>query len=639
VRSAPLNWSPRAFVHRGGQIAVDVGLVAAAYWLAFYFRFDGNVPGPYERLFAGTVVIVIAIKLAAFVVMRFYTKWWRFTSLRDLQAIALATVGSSLMIAALLSNWRPEDLRPVPRGVLLFDLVLTLTLIGGARFAVRSVIERPPRTDLVNKGRKVLICGAGDAGNILLREMKRNRELGYTPVGLIDDDPRKRRLRVLGTRVRGTRAELPRVLREIHVDEVIIAMPSAPGLVRQEIVEACRQAGIPCTTLPGLPELISGDVTVSLLREVRVEDVLGRAPVESDFARVARYLNGRTVMVTGAGGSIGRELCRQVAAIGARRLVMVDHAENNLFEIDMELRERGHAGLLVPVIADCKDVASMERVFETERPEIVFHAAAYKHVPMMELNPLQAVANNALGTQVLADLAERYSVDRFCLVSTDKAVEPKTVMGGSKALAERVVEARGTSSHTRFAAVRFGNVLGSSGSVLPIFQRQIERGGPVTVTHAEMSRFFMTIPEAVQLVIEATGIAEGGDIFVLNMGEPVKIIDLARRMIELSGHEPGVDIAIEVVGIRPGEKLHEELFNVDEEVRPTRYGKIMRATRPAIDPDRLRRSMDELERLVADGRPEPVAAALWKLLRGGRGPDGDGEGQGARPSSTHGERQ
>jgi len=280
----------------------------------------------------------------------------------------------------------------------------------------------------------------------------------------------------------------------------------------------------------------------------------------------------------------------------------------------------------------------MERVFQAERPEIVFHAAAYKHVPMMELNPLQAVANNALGTQVMADLSERYSVDRFCLISTDKAVEPKTVMGGSKALAERVVEARGTTSHTRFAAVRFGNVLGSSGSVLPIFQHQIERGGPVTVTHAEMSRFFMTIPEAVQLVIEATGIADGGDIFVLNMGEPVKIIDLARRMIELSGHEPGVDIAIDVVGIRPGEKLHEELFNVDEEVRPTRYGKIMRATRPAIDADRLRQSLDELGRLVADGRPEPVANALWNTLRG-RGGDEDGEGQGARPSTTHGERQ
>ncbi|HEX2508366.1 MAG TPA: nucleoside-diphosphate sugar epimerase/dehydratase [Miltoncostaeaceae bacterium] len=613
-------------------MAVDVGLVAAAYWLSFYFRFDGDVPGRYERLFAGTIGIVIGVKLVVFVAMRFYTKWWRFTSLRDLQAILLATAGSSLILAALLSTWRPDDLVPVPRGVLAFDFLFTLVLIGGARFAVRSVIERPPRSELVSSGGKeVLICGAGDAGNTLLREMKRNRALGYTPVGLIDDDPRKRRLRVQGTRVRGTRDDLPRVLREVHVDEVIIAMPSAPGRVREEIVQACRAAGVPCTTLPGLPELITGEVTVSLLREVRVEDVLGRAAIEVDFARVARYLNGRAVLVTGAGGSIGRELCRQVSATGARRLVMLDHAENNLFEIDLELRERGHAGLLVPMIGDCKDAAAMEAIFASERPEIVFHAAAYKHVPMMELNPVQAVANNALATAVLADLAEKFAVERFCLISTDKAVEPKTVMGASKALAERVVEGRAGASGTRFAAVRFGNVLGSSGSVLPIFRRQIAEGGPVTVTHPEMTRFFMTIPEAVQLVIEATGIADGGDIFVLDMGEPVRIMDLARRTIELSGQ----DVAIEIVGIRPGEKLHEELFNVDEEVRPTRYGKIKRATRPSLDPATLRDGLGELARRVAAGRPEPVAQALWETLRGAGNAGPDGEPRMAPPTVTN----
>lgn len=629
--SRVLNWSPRALAHRAAQIAVDVGLVAAAYWLAFYFRFDGNVPGRYERLFEATVWIVIAIKLAVFVAARFYTKWWRFTSLRDLQAIVLAAALSSVLVTALLSQWRPGGVVPVPRGVLVFDLLLTLVLVGGARFAVRSVIERPPRSELVSSGKEVLICGAGDAGVTLLREMKRNRSLGYTPVGLIDDDPRKRRLRVQGTRVRGTRADLPRILREVQVDEVIIAMPSAPGAVRQEILEVCRQAGVQCTTLPGLPELITGDVTVSLLREVRVEDVLGRAPVDIDFARVARYLTGRSVLVTGAGGSIGSELCRQVAAVGPRRLVMIDHSENNLFEIDLELRERGHAGL-VPVIADCKDRVALERVFAAERPDVVFHAAAYKHVPMMELNPVQAVANNALATAVLADLAEEHGVERFCLISTDKAVEPQTVMGASKALAERIVEARGAGSETRFAAVRFGNVLGSSGSVLPIFRRQIEQGGPVTVTHPDMTRFFMTIPEAVQLVIEATGFAEGGDIFVLDMGEPVRIIELARRMIELSGHEPGRDIQIEVVGIRPGEKLHEELFNVDEEVRPTRYGRIMRATRPPLDPGRLRAGLDEIERRVADGRPDAVARALWETLRAGRGAPPGGESASTPPS-------
>lgn len=629
----PVTWSPRALLHRGAQILVDMGLVAGAYWLAYYVRFDGDtIPARYERAFAATVGIVIGVKLVIFVAMRFYTKWWRFTSLRDLQAIVLASVGATVVITGLFSVWRPDDVVAIPRGVLALDLALTIILVGGARFVVRSIIERPGQD--ADKAREVLICGAGESGVILLREMTRNRSLGYHPVGLIDDDPRKRRMRLHGTRVRGTRADLPRLLRDLHVDEVIIAMPSAPGRVRNEIVETCRAAGIPCTTLPGLDEMITGEVTVSLLREVRVEDVLGRAPVETDFARVARYLNGRSVLVTGAGGSIGRELCRQAAVVGVRCLIMVDHAENNLFEIDLELRRSSSAPLLVPVIADCKDTTLMERVFSEHRPEIVFHAAAYKHVPMMELNPVQAVSNNALATAGLAEVAERSGVERFCLISTDKAVEPQTVMGASKALAERVVEAQGETGATRFAAVRFGNVLGSSGSVLPIFQAQIERGGPVTVTHAEMTRFFMTIPEAVQLVIGATGIAEGGDIFVLDMGEPVRIMDLAAQMIELSGNVPGRDIAIEVVGIRPGEKLHEELFNVDEQVCPTRYGKVRRATRSPLDPEALTAGLAGLRRAIDDGRPDDMADILWSTLRAGRSGSAGGESDMAPPTTT-----
>jgi len=622
----PSTFAWRRYAHRLGQVAVDLALVALAYWLAFYFRFDGDLPGRYERLFLATVLLVVGLKLVVFVAARFYTKWWRFTSVRDLQAIVLAAVLSSLLVTAVLSEYRPHTYHhravPVPRGVLVVDFLLTLTLIGGVRFAVRSLVERPVRGEVVPRGRQVVICGAGDAGVSILREMKRNHALGYAPMGLIDDDPRKRGMRVLGTRVLGTRSDLPRLLDDAAVNEVIIAMPSAPGRVRQEIVEACRAAGVVCKTLPGLYELISGEVTVSQLREVRVEDVLGRAPVEIDFVRVSRYLNGRVVMVTGAGGSIGGELCRQVAAAGARRLVLVDHSENNLFEIDLELRDRFGSVDLVPVLADCKDRAAMEAVVARERPQMVFHAAAYKHVPMMELNPVQAVANNALATALLAELSERHGAERFCLISTDKAVEPKTVMGASKALAERVVEARAARPEggARFAAVRFGNVLGSSGSVLPIFQRQIAQGGPVTVTHPEMTRFFMTIPEAVQLVIEATGIAEGGDIFVLDMGEPVRIMDLATNMIRISGKEPGRDVAIDVIGIRPGEKLHEELFNVDEDVRPTRYGKIMRATRVPLDPEALAAGLDDLARHVAEGDPVAVDRTLWTVLRGGRDP-------------------
>lgn len=623
----PNRWALPTLAHRAGQLAIDAVLVSVAYWLAFYLRFDGDtIPRRYEHAFTSTIVLVVGIKLATFIAMRFYTKWWRFTSLRDLQAIVLAAFGSSLVITALFSVWRPGDAVGIPRGVLALDLLLTIILIGGARFVVRSLIERSgSRASAAT--RAVLICGAGEAGNVLLREMTRNHSLGLRPLGLIDDDPRKRGLRVLGTRVRGTCADLPRLLRELPVDEVIIAMPSAPGTVRHEIAETCREAGVPCRTLPGLDEMMSGEVRVGLLREVRVEDVLGRDPVETDFARVARYLNGRCVLVTGAGGSIGRELCRQAATVGVRQLVMVDHAENNLFEIDLELRNRLGSGSpqLVPVIADCKDTVLMERVFREHQPEIVFHAAAYKHVPMMELNPVQAVSNNALATAGLTEVAERCGVERFCLISTDKAVEPQTVMGASKALAERIVEAHSHRSGTRFAAVRFGNVLGSSGSVLPIFRAQIERGGPVTVTHPEMTRYFMTIPEAVQLVIGATGLAEGGDIFVLDMGQPVKIMDLAKQMIELSGKVPGRDIPIKVVGIRPGEKLHEELFNVDEEVRPTRYGKIRRATRPPLDAGRLDTGLSALRRCIADGRTEQLADILWNTLRVGRSSRGDDE--------------
>ena len=613
-------------------MAVDAGLVALAYWLAYLTRFDGDLPRRYERLFLGTVGIVVAIKLIVFIGARFYTKWWRFTSVRDLQAIVAACALSSVLVIALLSLWRPDGLKPVPRGVFAFDFVLTLVLIGGARFVVRSLVERPARTtDLVARGREVLIVGAGDAGVTLLREMKRNRSLGYVPVGIIDDDPRKKRLRVQGTRVLGTRDELREILHERRVDEVVIAMPSAPGRVRQEVLEACRSAGVSCKTLPGLLELISGEVTVQQLREVRVEDLLGRAPVEVDFARVARYLTGRAVLVTGAGGSIGSEICRQIAGIGARSLVLLDHAENNLFEIDRELRDRGHAHL-VPIIADVRDRTEMRRVFAVHRPEIVFHAAAYKHVPMMELNPLQAVANNSLATEWLAELAEESGVERFCLISTDKAVEPKTVMGASKALGERIVEAHAASSGTRFTAVRFGNVLGSSGSVVPIFRRQIENGGPVTVTHPDMTRYFMTIPEAVQLVIEATGIADGGDIFVLDMGEPVRIMDLATNMIRLSGKEPGKDIRIEVTGIRPGEKLGEELFNVDETVTPTRYGKLRRATRPPIDPGLLRAGLERIAERVVVADVEGAERALWDTLRAGRAEASDGESSLRAPS-------
>lgn len=618
----------RRHFHRLIQFVADGLLVLLAWWLAFAFRFDGGLHGVYREMFFATLGVVIGIKLVVFVVARFYNKWWRFTSMRDLQAIVGAVIVASILITAVLSFWQPVHRDsgravPVPRGVLVLDFFMTLTLIGGARFLVRSVMERPSRSDLVSRtGRRVLICGAGDAGNIMLREMQRNRGLGYVPVGIVDDDSRKAGLRVQGVRVLGGRSDLARILRDTAVDEVIIAMPSAPGAVRREITDICRVAEVPCKTLPGLPELITGEVTVRMLRDVSVEDLLGRAPVRIEFERVSRYLNGKSVLITGAGGSIGSELCRQVLRAGPAKLVMVDHAENNLFEIDRQVSSRGR---VLPIIADVRDGDVMKRIIAEHRPTVIFHAAAYKHVPMMEINPLEAVANNAIATAQLADLADRFGVQRFCLISTDKAVEPKTVMGATKAFGERIIELRGSGSSTKFAAVRFGNVLGSSGSVVPIFRQQIAAGGPVTVTDRQMTRYFMTIPEAVQLVIEATGIADGGDIFVLDMGEPVRIMDLAENMIRLSGHEPGRDIAIEVVGIRPGEKLHEELFNLDEDVQTTRFGGIQRATRPALDPDRLTEGLRTLKDVVKRGDHGRAADVLWETLGSSRVSEPHGE--------------
>jgi len=623
TRIGNLPW--RGYLHRLGQVLVDLLLISLAWWLAFVVRFDGDPPGRYERLFLITVGVVVGITLITFIAFRLYTRWWRFTGIQELEQILIACLVATGLVTLALTLWRPDGYEAVPRGVFALDFLFAVVLIGGVRFVVRSVMERASRGSAVGSGRPVIVCGAGSAANSLLRDMRTNAALAYTPVGLVDDDPRKKGLRVGGVKVLGSREDLARILRETRAREVIIAMPSAPGSVRKDIVESCRAAGVRVTTLPGLPELMNGEVSVQKLREVQVEDVLGRAPVEIDMARVARYLNGRRVLVTGAGGSIGSELCRQVAAVGPSSLVIVDHAENNLFEIDLELRDRGHSP--TPVVADCRDPELMEQVFADHRPEIVFHAAAYKHVPMMELNPIQAIANNALATATLADLAVRHRVERFCLISTDKAVEPKTVMGGTKALAERVVEMHGHDTSTRFAAVRFGNVLGSSGSVLPIFRRQIAAGGPVTVTHPDMTRYFMTIPEAVQLVIEATGIAEGGDVFVLDMGEPVRIMDLAHNMIRLSGMEPGRDIQVEVTGVRPGEKLHEELFNLDEEVRPTRYGGILRATRPALDHQVLQERIAQLRAVVTLGDPVVASNALWATLRAGREQPAPGEPQ------------
>jgi FlaA1/EpsC-like NDP-sugar epimerase len=601
------------------QVAADGALVALAYFLAFQLRFlddPHGLPHRYEVLFAQSVGFVVVGKLVVFAAFGLYQKWWRYVSGRDFLLIVRAVAVASAVLVVFFAVAKPFA-HTLPRSVEVTDFVLTMLLIAGARLAVRLIVERPTRGARVPK-HEVLVVGAGSGGQMVVRELQLNPNLGATAIGFVDDDPRKRGMRMLGLKVLGSTEEIARILDETEPDEVVIAIPSAPGLLRGQVVAACRGREIRVRTLPTVFELLRGGVQLNKqLREVQVEDVLGREPIVVELDRVGAYLRDRIVLVTGAGGSIGSELCRQIARVQPRLLVMLDHAEDNLFEIDREMVELRHFTNVESVLADCKEPHRMLETMQRFKPDVVFHAAAYKHVPLMEANPLEAVRNNALATRVTAETAAASEVERFVLISTDKAVNPQTVMGASKAMAEWIVESAGnTHPGTRFASVRFGNVLASSGSVVPIFRNQIERGGPVTVTHPEMTRYFMTIPEAVQLVIRAGDIGAGkGEVFVLDMGEPVKIVDLAHNMIRLAGYEPEQDIAVEFTQPRPGEKLHEELFGAAEEVQPTAAKRINRAVRELpVDPEWVESTLNSLEHLVMAGDEANLAERVVELI-------------------------
>jgi FlaA1/EpsC-like NDP-sugar epimerase len=601
------------------QVAADAVLVALAFYLAFRLRFlddPHGLPHRYWVLFAQAVGFVVLGKLIVFAAFGLYEKWWRYVSGRDFLLILRAVAVASALLVVFFAVAKPFK-HTLPRSVEVMDFMLTALLIAGARLGVRLIVERPARGSVVPR-HEVLVVGAGSGGQMVVRELQLNPNLGATAIGFLDDDPRKRGMRMLGLKVLGSTKQIDSILDETEPDEVVIAIPSAPGTLRAKVVAACREREIRVRTLPTVFELLRGGVQLNKqLREVQVEDVLGRDPIVVELDRVGAYLRDRIVLVTGAGGSIGSELCRQIARVGPRLLVMLDHAEDNLFEIEREMIEERHCTNVEAVLADCKEPHRMLETMQRFKPEVVFHAAAYKHVPLMEANPLEAVRNNAIATRVTAETAAASEVERFVLISTDKAVNPKTVMGASKAMAEWIVE---TSAHrhpgTRFASVRFGNVLASSGSVVPIFRGQIERGGPVTVTHPEMTRYFMTIPEAVQLVIRAGDIGAGkGEVFVLDMGEPVKIVDLAHNMIRLAGYEPERDIAIEFTKPRPGEKLHEELFGAAESSQPTAAKRIHRAVREVpLDPEWVESTLNSLEGLVLAGDEADLAARVVEMI-------------------------
>ncbi len=607
---------------RALEFAADALLCAAAFALAFFLRFlddGGRIPERYVTMLLGSIAFVGLGKSLVLELLGQHHQWWRYFRLTDLWPLvrALAVASALLVLVFVLAKPYPDSL---PRSVVIFDFILSCVLLGGARLARRSLAERPQRLARAQRSRSVLVVGAGSGGQMVVRELELNPALGAHAIGFVDDDPSKRNMRAVGLKVLGTTDEIGRICDQLSPDEVVIAIPSAPGVLRGKVVAACREREITVRTLPTVFELLRGGVQLTRqLREVRVEDVLGRDPVVMELDRVGAYLEDKRVLVTGAGGSIGAELVRQIARVRPRLLVLVDHAEDNLFEIDREMTSHWHFTKVESVLADCKEGERMLEVMQRFKPEVVFHAAAYKHVGLMEANPLEALRNNAIATQVTAKTAAAAGAERFVLVSTDKSVNPRTVMGATKAMAEWIVAAVGARNpQTRFTIVRFGNVLASSGSVVPIFRSQIEQGGPVTVTDPEMTRYFMTIPEAVQLVIQAGDLGTGsGEVFVLEMGEPVKIIDLARNMIRLAGYEPDGDIPIEVIGVRPGEKIHEELFNHDERPQATTAERIVRAVRSQpLDPDWVEQTVDRLQTLVASGDEAGLAEQVVELMGG-----------------------
>ncbi len=574
-------------------ISLNLGIVIFSLILAFALRYD-FVLGPTQvQALKKMLPAVVAIKLVFFWRYGLFSGWWRYVSMTDLIDIFKANLfASAAVVAYAVFAYRLEH---IPRSVLILDGFFCFMAIGGVRFCIRILREGRYIIPFRHAGEKrLLIAGAGRAGQMIAKEIRLNRELQSKALGFVDDDPLKRRETFQGIKVLGRCDEVAQLCQRRLVDEVIIAMPSVSGAKIKEIVSQCRQVQVPFKTLPSVGSLLDGSVSIQQLKDVSVEDLLGRVQVELETGEILKCLQGKCVLVTGAGGSIGAELCRQISRYAPQKLVLFENAETPLFLVEQALCQTFPEVPLYPIIGDIRHRARVEAIFAEFAPQVVFHAAAYKHVPMMEINPAEAVNNNVRGTQVVAETASAHGVERFVMISTDKAVNPTSVMGASKRTAEKLVQILARTSKTRFVTVRFGNVLGSNGSVIPTFTEQIRNGGPVTVTHAEITRFFMTISEATQLVLQAGSMGDGGEIFLLDMGAPVKILHLAEELIRLSGKEPYEDIDIEITGLRPGEKLHEELLLQEEMVKPTRHEKICVALSIPGDNIVLQRQLEEL---------------------------------------------
>ena len=599
-------------------VLVHLLLWTAALGVSLLLRFEFTIPPSILEFAPKLLLVTLVVRAIVHWRLGLFHGLWRYSGSRDLLSLVQAAALSSALIAAV---WAFMSTGTFPRSVLVLDAAFSVLIVGGLRFGIRTVREialhttrsdRDPKSG--ERRRRVLVLGAGDAGEMLMREITRTYAHRYEPVGFLDDSRSKQNERIHGIPVIGVIDDVVLLAKREQIDEIILAIPTMTGPDIRRIVELCRPTEASLRTLPGVDSLIDGRVTVSQLAEVAIEDLLGRAPVTLDAEAVQVFLRDRIVLVTGAGGSIGSELCKQICRFSPKRLLLVEQAENSLFEVHRALLAEFPNVEVTPFIADICDSRRLDSIFERERPAVVFHAAAHKHVPMMESNAGEAIKNNVFGTKKLADAADRFGVEFFVMVSTDKAVNPTSVMGVSKRTAEIYVQALSQRSRTQFVTVRFGNVLGSAGSVIPIFKQQIAAGGPVMVTHPEMQRYFMTIPEACQLILQAGTMGRGGEIFVLDMGEPVKIVDLARDLIRLSGYTPDEDIAIEFSGIRPGEKLFEELSFDAENATKTRHPKIYVGTFRPYPWEAVERGLQRLHALSEGSAPHAIRAAFQELV-------------------------
>lgn len=598
----------------------DLVLIIASVFGSFALRLElGPVFVFYLPQAVTMIVVALLVKPAVFYLFGLYSRVWAYASTRELKIITAAVSISSAIVALIIILLTTlQYYQGFPRSVLAIDWLLSLLAVGGLRFAMRLLAEgRSGREGTQGRTKRILIVGAGDAGALVVREMQKNPQLNLHPVCFVDDDLNKQKQRIHDVPVEGTLDDLGRVLDIWFIQEVIIAIPSAPGGVVRQVIDVCREKDVPFRTMPGIYELIGGKINVGRLREVDITDLLRRAPVEIDTTLIGSSLSGKRILITGAGGSIGREMCRQISRWGPESLILLGHGENTIFETLIELEDNFPSLPTHPVVADIRNLDRLSNVFDHFQPHLVFHAAAHKHVPLMEINVEEAITNNVIGTRNVVEASLNSDVDRLVMISTDKAIRPTSIMGSTKRMAEMLVLDAAHRSGRPYSVVRFGNVLGSRGSVIPLFKQQIAKGGPITITHPDMQRFFMTIPEAVHLVLQAAAMGHGAEVFILRMGEQVKILQLADDLIRLSGLEPEKDIEIVFTGIRPGEKLSEELWDQWATFEQTTHSDIVQLVdEDLLSREELRQTVNELAFLAGEGEVDAIIRILDETIPG-----------------------